>query len=91
MIDPLYIRDHIEIVRTDGTVSLTVRDDGAFAGDLPAGVGNGLRGLTERLAAEGQLMAYRHEGFFYAMDTYREYQHLNELWDSGRPPWKVWE
>ena len=45
----------------------------------------------ERLAAEGQLMAYRHEGFFYAMDTYREYQHLNELWDSGRPPWKVWE
>jgi len=33
----------------------------------------------ERLAADGQLMAYRHEGFFYAMDTYREYQLLNEL------------
>src|SRR5258708_12223924 len=33
----------------------------------------------ERLAREGQLMAYRHDGFFYAMDTYREYQHLNEL------------
>jgi glucose-1-phosphate cytidylyltransferase len=43
-----------------------------------------------RLAAEGQLMAYRHEGFFYAMDTYREYQHLNDLWSRGAAPWKVW-
>lgn len=43
----------------------------------------------ERLAAEGQLMAYRHDGFFYAMDTYREYQHLNELWSRGAQ-WKVW-
>jgi glucose-1-phosphate cytidylyltransferase len=48
------------------------------------------RAPLERLAAEGQLMAYRHEGFFFAMDTYREYQQLNELWDSGRAPWKVW-
>lgn len=45
----------------------------------------------ERLACEGQLMAYRHAGFFYAMDTYREYQFLNELWDSGQTPWRVWE
>jgi glucose-1-phosphate cytidylyltransferase len=44
----------------------------------------------ERLAADGQLMAYRHDGFFYAMDTYREYQHLNELWASENTPWKVW-
>jgi glucose-1-phosphate cytidylyltransferase len=44
----------------------------------------------ERLAQEGQLMAYRHEGFFYAMDTYREYQALNEIWASGNAPWKVW-
>jgi glucose-1-phosphate cytidylyltransferase len=44
----------------------------------------------ERLAREGQLMAYRHDGFFYAMDTYREYQHLNELWASEQTPWKVW-
>ena len=44
----------------------------------------------ERLAAEGQLMAYRHDGFFYAMDTYREYQHLNELWSNNAAPWKVW-
>jgi glucose-1-phosphate cytidylyltransferase len=45
----------------------------------------------ERLAAEGQLMAYRHDGFFFAMDTYREYLYLNELWRSGKAPWKVWK
>jgi glucose-1-phosphate cytidylyltransferase len=44
----------------------------------------------ERLASEGQLMVYRHEGFFFAMDTYREYQLLNEMWNSGKAPWKVW-
>jgi glucose-1-phosphate cytidylyltransferase len=44
----------------------------------------------ERLAGVGQLMAYRHDGFFYAMDTYREYQHLNELWASANTPWTVW-
>jgi glucose-1-phosphate cytidylyltransferase len=44
----------------------------------------------ERLAGEGQLMAYRHPGFWYAMDTYREYKQLNEMWASGKPPWKVW-
>jgi glucose-1-phosphate cytidylyltransferase len=41
----------------------------------------------ERLARDGQLMAYRHDGFFYAMDTYREYLYLNELWNSGKAPW----
>jgi len=45
----------------------------------------------ERLAAEGQLMAYRHKGFFFAMDTYREYLYLNELWGSGKAPWMVWK
>jgi glucose-1-phosphate cytidylyltransferase len=44
----------------------------------------------ERLAADGQLMAYRHPGFFYAMDTFRDYQHLNSLWSAGEPPWRVW-
>ncbi|HEX8204374.1 MAG TPA: glucose-1-phosphate cytidylyltransferase, partial [Isosphaeraceae bacterium] len=44
----------------------------------------------ERLAAAGELMVYPHEGFFFAMDTYREYKVLNELWDSGQAPWKVW-
>jgi len=44
----------------------------------------------ERLAADGELMAYRHDGFFFCMDTYREYQVLNQLWNSGEAPWKVW-
>ena len=44
----------------------------------------------ERLAAERQLVSYDHDGFFYAMDTYREYQYLNELWKEGRAPWQVW-
>lgn len=44
----------------------------------------------QRLAEAGQLMAFRHDGFFYAMDTYREYLVLNELWNSGAPPWKTW-
>jgi glucose-1-phosphate cytidylyltransferase len=42
------------------------------------------------LARDGQLVAYKHDGFFYAMDTYREYKLLNDLWDSGQAPWKVW-
>jgi glucose-1-phosphate cytidylyltransferase len=44
----------------------------------------------ERLAADGQLVAYRHEGFFFAMDTYREFQDLNRMWESGNAPWKLW-
>ncbi|MDQ6679066.1 MAG: sugar phosphate nucleotidyltransferase, partial [Acidobacteriota bacterium] len=43
-----------------------------------------------KLAAEGQLMGYQHEGFFFAMDTYREFQYLNELWANGKAPWKTW-
>ncbi len=44
----------------------------------------------EKLARDGELMAYRHAGFFFAMDTYREHQKLKEMWDSGQPPWRVW-
>ena len=45
----------------------------------------------EQLAKEGQLAAYRHDGFFFAMDTYREYKYLNDLWNEEKAPWKVWE
>jgi glucose-1-phosphate cytidylyltransferase len=45
----------------------------------------------ERLSSEGQLMAYRHDGFFYPMDTYREFRALNEMWASGEAPWKLWK
>ena len=43
------------------------------------------------LANDGQLVAFRHGGFFQPMDTYREMSLLNELWDKGQAPWKVWE
>ena len=52
---------------------------------------DGLVTALERLAADGQLMAYRHTGFWHAMDTLRDKQHLNGLWDSGAAPWKLWE
>jgi glucose-1-phosphate cytidylyltransferase len=44
----------------------------------------------ERLAAEGQLTAYKHDGFWSAMDTLRDKIHLEDLWASGNPPWRVW-
>jgi len=43
----------------------------------------------ERLAADGQLRAFRHEGFWDCMDTYKDAVMLNDLWDSGDPPWRV--
>lgn len=45
----------------------------------------------ERLAKDGQLVAYRHEGFWQCMDTLRDVRLLQDLWRSGRAPWKVWE
>lgn len=45
----------------------------------------------ERVAREGQLMSYRHDGFWQCMDTVREKQKLEKLWKEGSAPWKVWE
>jgi len=45
----------------------------------------------ERLAADRQLVAYRHDGFWQCMDTLRDVRLLESLWQSGKPPWKVWE
>lgn len=44
----------------------------------------------ERLAQEGNLAAYQHHGFWQPMDTLRDKVHLEELWQSGKAPWKVW-
>jgi glucose-1-phosphate cytidylyltransferase len=46
--------------------------------------------LTQ-LAADGQLVAFRHEGYWQCMDTLRDKIRLEEGWQSGRPPWRVWE
>lgn len=45
----------------------------------------------ERLAAEGQLAAYEHSGFWQPMDTLRDKQKLEELWEAGQAPWKIWK
>ncbi|MCU1490063.1 MAG: Nucleotidyl transferase [Acidimicrobiaceae bacterium] len=48
------------------------------------------QGPLERLAAEGQLASYRHDGFWQPMDTLRDRQALEEQWTSGKAPWKIW-
>ncbi len=44
----------------------------------------------ERLAADGQLMAYRHTSFWQCMDTLRDKKAIQKMWEEGNPPWKVW-
>jgi len=47
-------------------------------------------GPLERLAEEGELMVYRHPGFWACMDTLRDTEYLNKLWETGQAGWKVW-
>lgn len=55
--------------------------------DMTSWEGDPLSGL----AADGELAAFQHDGFWQPMDTLREKNLLNNLWDSGKAPWKVWE
>lgn len=48
------------------------------------------KGPLGKLAADDELVAYRHEGFWQCMDTLRDRQYLEQLWSSGAPPWKTW-
>ena len=48
-------------------------------------------GMLSALAESGELAVYRHEGFWQCMDTYREMQMLNQMWDRGRAPWAIWQ
>ncbi len=45
----------------------------------------------QRMAADGELSLHQHEGFWKGMDTFRDWTELNNLWDTGQAPWKVWE
>jgi len=45
----------------------------------------------EQLAKDGELAAFQHDGFWHCMDTVRDRETLEELWKSGKPPWKVWK
>jgi len=47
-------------------------------------------GALEEIARRGELMVYRHEGFWACMDTYRDMEYLNKLWNCGEATWKVW-
>ncbi len=49
------------------------------------------RDAVERLARAGELMGYRHHGFWSCMDTLKEKNALEQLWNSGKAPWRVWE
>jgi glucose-1-phosphate cytidylyltransferase len=49
------------------------------------------RDAVVRLARDGQLMGYRHNGFWSCMDTLKEKQMLEDLWASGAPPWRIWD
>ena len=48
-------------------------------------------GALETLAAEGQLEAFEHTGFWQPMDTLRDKNQLEHLWSTGKAPWKCWE
>ncbi|MDP1589431.1 MAG: glucose-1-phosphate cytidylyltransferase, partial [Prosthecobacter sp.] len=48
------------------------------------------RAPLQKLAETGLLKAYCHDGFWQCMDTYREFEMLNKMWDSGNAPWKIW-
>lgn len=48
------------------------------------------KGPMERLVKAGQMKAYKHEGFWQCMDTYREQQLLDKMWQSDKAPWKTW-
>jgi glucose-1-phosphate cytidylyltransferase len=48
------------------------------------------RGPFEQLAAAGELSAFRHDGFWFCMDTYKDQVALNDLWEDGSAPWRNW-
>jgi glucose-1-phosphate cytidylyltransferase len=67
-----------------------VLEAGVF--DYLEGDGSSLEADTlERLAVDGQLAAYRHDGFWQCMDTVRDLRLLRGLWQSGEAPWEVWK
>ena len=49
------------------------------------------KNCLEQIAEDGELMAYRHTGFWQCMDTQRDKEGLERIWSSGEAPWKKWE
>jgi glucose-1-phosphate cytidylyltransferase len=48
-------------------------------------------GVLEKIAKEGQLMVYKHKGFWSCMDTVRDMEYLNKLWNENNARWKIWK
>lgn len=48
-------------------------------------------GLLEKLVSQGELMVFKHTGFWECMDTLRDTEYLNKLWETSQVPWKLWE
>ena len=48
-------------------------------------------GPLEQIAKEGQLMVYKHRGFWACMDTLRDMEYLNKIWNDGKAKWKIWK
>ena len=49
------------------------------------------RDPLEKIAAAGELVAYKHDGFWFAMDTLRDKNQLEQIWADGKAPWKLWD
>jgi glucose-1-phosphate cytidylyltransferase len=47
-------------------------------------------GPLEQIAKDGQMMVYKHQGFWTCMDTFRDMEYLNRLWNNGKAKWKIW-
>ena len=47
-------------------------------------------GTLEKLSQEGQIKVYKHKGFWACMDTFRDMEYLNKLWNEGKAEWKIW-
>lgn len=67
-------------VLSPGCIDLIADDSSSWEGEP-----------LSKLAAQGELMAYEHSGFWQPMDTLRDKNHLEELWQAGKAPWKVWK
>jgi len=87
------VRGFVEKPRGDGALInggffvLSPRCLDLIEGDTTSWEGEPL----SKLAQSGQMMAFEHRGFWQPMDTLRDKSHLEELWDSGKAPWKIWQ
>jgi len=84
------VREFVEKPRSERWVN-----GGFFCFEAPVLDRLGPESVLEReplaaLAADGALRAFRHDGFWECLDTYKDAVALNDLWDGGRPPWKLW-